>query len=302
MEKTLRVITNPWLLFRALANRGFMDWVPDKYYLKCIFRATTGKKLDLRNPQTFNEKLQWLKLYDRNPLYTIMVDKVKAKEYVAEKIGEQYIIPTLGVWENADDIDFDALPKRFVIKCNHNSGKGLYICHDKEKMNKEQVRKGLHMGLQDDYYKYGREWPYRDVPRRILAEQYLEDESGYELKDYKIFNFNGEPYFIEVDFDRFINHHRNIYSVGWKKLEFEIQYCSDPERDIPRPRHLDEMLELCRTLSLGIPFLRTDFYVVNDKLFFGELTLFHGSGMEHFFPEEWNLKLGQLINLPKNSK
>ncbi len=298
MNKPLRVFRNPWLVFKFLAGKGLMDWMPDETYLKLMYRASTGKRLHLDNPQTFGEKLQWLKLHDRNPLYTLMVDKVKAKEYVAEKIGEQYIIPTLGVWENADDVDFGSLPNRFVIKCNHNSGKGMYICKDKSKMDERQVRERLRQGLKENYYKHGREWPYRDVPRRILAEQYMEDESGYELKDYKVFNFNGRPALIEVDFDRFINHRRNIYSTEWKRLELEIQYRSDAQRDIPRPEHLDEMLELCRRLSEGIPHVRTDFYIVNGRLYFGELTFFHGSGMERFNPSEWDERLGRLIKLP----
>lgn len=284
--------------FKFMARKGMMNWMPDKPYLKLMFRAVTGKRLNLHNPKNFNEKLQWLKLYDRNPLYTVMVDKVKAKEYVASKIGDEYIIPTLGVWDNADEVDFDSLPSRFVIKCNHNSGKGMYICRDKSKMDVHKVREGLRRGLQENYYKHGREWPYRDVPRRIIAEQYMEDESGYELKDYKVFNFNGKPELIEVDFDRFINHHRNIYSADWKRLKLEIQYKSDPQRDIPRPECLDEMMELCRKISTGIPHVRTDFYIVNGRLYFGELTFFHGSGMECFNPSEWDEKLGTLIKLP----
>lgn len=298
MEKLLRVFHNPWLVFKFFANKGIFRWMPDETYLKCMFRSTVGRKLNLSNPQLFNEKLQWLKLHDRNPMYTIMADKVKAKDYVAEKIGREYIIPTLGVWDNADDVDFSSLPDRFVIKCNHNSGKGMYICRDKSKMDERKVREGLRRGLAEDYYKHGREWPYKDIPRRILAEQYMEDESGYELKDYKVFNFNGEPELIEVDFDSFINHRRNFYSTDWKRLELEIQYRSDSSREIARPEHLDEMLDLCRRLSAGIPHVRTDFYVINGRLYFGELTFFHGSGMERFSPAEWDGRLGHLIELP----
>ena len=299
MKKIFDVIRNTYIL-KSLA-KVLMDRLSDETYLRIMFRINTGKKLCLNNPQTFNEKLQWLKLYDRNPLYTIMVDKVKAKEYVAAKIGEQYIIPTLGVWERVEDIDFDALPERFVIKCNHNSGEGMFICRDKKSMNVDEVRKGLRKGLRENFYKRGREWPYRDVPRRILAEQYMEDESGYELKDYKVFNFDGKPTLIEVDFDRFKDHHRNIYSPEWKRLELEIQYRSDPKRDIPKPEHLDEMLDLCRKLTAGIPHVRTDFYVVNGRIYFGELTFYHGSGIEHFYPEDWNDRLGRLIKLPNLS-
>lgn len=163
------------LLHKACGRvlRMLSPCLSDKLYLKLLFRHRMGYQLDLDNPKTFNEKLQWLKLYNRNPLYTVMVDKVRAKEYVANKIGEQYIIPTLGVWENVDDIDFDSLPSRFVIKCNHNSGKGMYICKDKSKMDVEKVRNGLRKGLRENYYLHGREWPYKDVPRRIIAEQYM---------------------------------------------------------------------------------------------------------------------------------
>lgn len=298
MQKPLRVFSNPYLVFKFLAGKGLLNWVSDEPYLRLMYRATTGRKLNLSNPHLFNEKLQWLKLHDRNPMYTIMADKVKAKDYVAEKIGREYIIPTLGVWDNADDVDFSSLPDRFVIKCNHNSGKGMYICRDKSKMDERKVREGLRRGLAEDYYKHGREWPYKDIPRCILAEQYMEDESGYELKDYKVFNFNGEPEVIEVDFDRFINHRRNLYSTEWKRLELEIQYRSDSSRDIAHPEHLNEMLDLCRRLSAGIPHVRTDFYVINGRLYFGELTFFHGNGMERFCPAEWDERLGRLIELP----
>ena len=155
----------------------FCRWMPDKWYLKLKFRLWMGKKLDLKNPRTFSEKLQWLKLYDRRPEYTFMVDKVKVKEYVASLIGDKYIIPTLGVWESPDMIDFDSLPDRFVLKCNHNSGLGMYICKDKSKMNIEKVKEGLREGLKQNYYLGGREWPYKDVPRRILAETYLDSNA-----------------------------------------------------------------------------------------------------------------------------
>lgn len=280
------------------ALRVFSPCLSDKLYLKLLFRHQMGYQLDLNNPKTFNEKLQWLKLYNRNPLYTVMVDKVRAKEYVANKIGEQYIIPTLGVWENVDDIDFDSLPSRFVIKCNHNSGKGMYICKDKSKMDTEKVRNGLRKGLRENYYLHGREWPYKDVPRRIIAEQYMEDESGYELKDYKIFNFNGKPQFIEVDFDRFTNHRRNIYSCDWNMLDMEIQYKANPSHQIARPKCLNEMLHLSEILSANIPHVRTDFYVINEQIYFGELTFFHGSGMEFFYPQQWNEIIGNWITLP----
>ena len=297
MNKLTKLAQNPWLLFSFLAHKGFMNWVPDEVYLKLMFRAKKGRQLDLKNPQTFSEKLQWLKLYNRNPLYTVMVDKVKAKEYVASKIGEQYIIPTLGVWENTEDIDFSSLPDSFVLKCNHNSGKGMYICRDKNKMDEHKVREGLKQGLKENYYKHGREWPYKDVPRRILAEQYMVDESGTELKDYKLFCFNGEPKIIEVDYGRFVNHMRNVYDTEWNFIAMQIEYPNDPSHIIPKPEKLDEMILLARKLSEGIPHVRVDFYSIENRIYFGELTFFHGSGMETFKPDGWDERLGDWVQL-----
>ena len=273
-------------------------YLPDKQCLEIQYEMHMGKKLDLKNPVTFNEKLQWLKLYDRKPEYTIMVDKVKAKDYVAEKIGNQYIIPTLGVWDDPDDIDFDKLPNQFVLKCNHNSGIGNCICRDKSKLDIQKVKDGLRIGLKENFYRRFREWPYKNVPRKILAEKYMTDESGTELKDYKVFNFNGEPEIIEVDFDRFKEHKRNIYGKNWERIEMEIQYPSDKNREIARPEALDEMLSLARKLAEGIPYVRTDFYIIGEKLYFGELTFYHDAGFGKFRPEEWDKRLGELIILP----
>lgn len=274
--------------------------ITDKLYLKLLFFNKLGCWPDLDSPKTFNEKLQWLKLHDHNPEYTIMADKVKAKEWVADRIGWEHIIPTLGVWEKAEDIDFDTLPDKFVIKCNHNSG-SLYICNDKSKLDENLVRKELDQGLKDDFYKHGLEWPYKNIPRRILAEEFMVDESGYELKDYKIFNFNGEPVLIQVDFDRFTNHRRNFNTTNWEFVNLEIAYPSDATRKITKPACLDKMLEFARILSKGIPHLRTDFYVINDKIYFGELTFYHGAGNEKFSSIEWEKKLGDLIVLPKKN-
>lgn len=200
--------------------------------------------------------------------------------------------------EKTEDIDFNSLPEKFVIKCNHNSGTGMYICKDKSKMNQDLVRKELTKGLKEDYYAGKLEWPYKNIPRRILAEEFMVDESGFDLKDYKIFNFNGEPILIEVDFDRFSNHKRNFYSPSWELINLEIEYPSDPKRNIAKPACLDKMLEFARILSKGIPHLRTDFYVINDKIYFGELTFYHEAGAGRFSSIEWEKKLGDLIILP----
>lgn len=295
-KKYMCFLTHPRCAMLGVVARTSALW-PDKMYLKLRYRLTTGRKLDLDNPVTFNEKLQWLKLYDRRPEYTVMVDKVKAKEYVADRIGTEYIIPTLGVWDDPDEIDFDTLPDRFVLKCNHNSG-CLCICKDKSRLDIPKVKADLRKGLRKNYFLMGREWPYKDVPRKILAEKFMIDESGTELKDYKVFCFDGEPEIIEVDYGRFTEHKRNIYGKDWDFIRMEIEYPSDEGHAIARPNKLAEMLDLARRLSKGIPHVRVDFYSVGNRLYWGELTFFHGSGYEHFNPHEWDERLGRLIKLP----
>ncbi|MCM1091684.1 MAG: glycosyl transferase, partial [Muribaculum sp.] len=261
------------------------------------FRAAMGYKLDLEHPRTYNEKLQWLKLHDRNPLYPQMVDKYRAKEYVASLIGEEYIIPTLGVYNSFEEIDFEALPQQFVLKCTHDSG-SIYICRDKSQLDKERAEHILKRGLQRDPVRYAREWPYGQVPRRILAEQYMEDESHQELKDYKIFTFSGKAALIQVDYGRFCYHKRNLYSLDWQYLDASFMYPTDPEHVIPRPEKLELMIELAERLAQDLPHVRVDFYSIESRIYFGEMTLYHGAGFERLTPAEWELKLGDLLELP----
>ena len=265
--------------------------------------------MDWKNPKTFNEKLQWLKLYNRKPEYTIMADKIKAKEWVAERIGAEYIIPTLGVWDDPDDIDFEKLPNQFVLKCNHNSGLGMYICKDKNKMDVEAVKQGLHEGLKENYYLHGREWPYKNVPRKILAEKFMvneEEETGRtcdyssDLADYKFFCFNGEPYYCQVIRDRSTEETIDIYDMEWNHQPFVglnsgVKNGLSP---VPCPANLDNMKKVCRSLAKDIPFVRVDLYVINEQEYFGELTFFPMQGMGSFTPDEWNKKIGDLLRLP----
>ncbi len=290
-------IRNPFLFFLSLGHRGFFKWISDEKYLKIAYRIRIGKKLNLDHPTTFNEKLQWLKLHDHNPEYTTMVDKYTAKKWAADRIGEQYIIPTLGVWEHFDDIDFDALPNRFVLKCTHDSG-GIVIVTDKKILDLSQARKKLEHCLKNNYYWGNREWPYKNVHPRIIAEQYMADESDVELKDYKIFNFSGEPKLIQVDYDRFVEHKRNIYTTDWQYVEAAIQYPTDPMHQIEQPKALEKMLDLACTLSAGFPHVRTDFYCIDDRIYFGELTFYHGSGFETFTPESLGEEMGKWLKLP----
>lgn len=292
-----KAIHHPNLIIVNLGKRHLLNWISDEHYLRLLYWLTFKRKLDLNNPRTFNEKLQWLKLHDRQPEYIAMVDKYEAKKYVADKIGGEYIIPTLGIWNKFDDIDFDKLPDQFVLKCTHDSG-GLVIVKDKNKLNKALAKKKIERCLKRNFYWYGREWPYKNVRPRIIAEKYMTDESGFELKDYKIFNFSGEPKLIHVDYDRFIEHKRNLYTTDWKYIEGSIEFPNDSNHQIERPKQLKKMLDLAHTLSAGIPHVRTDFYCIDDKIFFGELTFFHGSGFENFTPESLGNEMGKWIKLP----
>lgn len=273
-------------------------FIPDKQYLQIMYRIRMGKKLNLDNLQTFNEKLQWLKLYDRRPEYTIMVDKYEAKKYVADRIGAEYIIPTLGVWDKFDDIDFDKLPNQFVLKCTHDSG-GLVICRDKKSLDIQAARKKIEKSLKSNFYWVGREWPYKNVKPRIIAEQYMEDNSSKDLKDYKFFGFGGQVKCFKVDFDRFVEHHANYYDPTGNILHFGEKICPPNfDANIVMPNNLKLMDELAEKLSQNMPFLRADFYDVNGKVYFGELTFYPASGFGKFTDEAWDEQLGKWIKLP----
>lgn len=302
VHKGFQFLTNKDYRFLFLAAHGRYNRMPDEEFLRRMYRAEFGKNLNLNSPQTFNEKLQWLKLYNRNPEYTMMVDKYKVREYIAKTLGEEYLIPLIGVWDDPDEIDFDALPNQFVLKCNHNSGLGMCICKDKSKLDIPKVKAELRKGLKQDYYLTGREWPYRDVPRKIIAEQYMIDKTLNELRDYKFFCFNGEVKCFKVDYDRFIEHHANYYDVNGQLLPFgEADYAPRPDKQIEMPYNLTKMMELANRLSRDCPFVRVDFYEIDQSIYFGELTFFPASGMGAFEPADWDYKLGTMIRLPKKS-
>lgn len=267
-------------------------YLPDKLYLKLWYRYVTGEKLNLNNPQTFNEKLQWLKLYDRNPLYTKLVDKYEVREYIKEKIGEEYLIPLLGVWDNVDEINFDELPSQFVLKTTHDSG-GVVICKDKENFNIEKAKKFLSKHLQNNFYYSGREWPYKNVKPRIIAEKYLD----FDIKDYKFMCFNGKMKCSFVCSERHTNGLKvTFFDKDWNKLPFERVFpCSKDILD--KPKMYDRMLIVSEILSTNIPFVRVDFYEIDNKIYFGELTFYPGNGIEWFNPKKWDYKLGDMINL-----
>jgi len=272
--------------------KGYLH-LDDKLYLKLRFKQKMCKKLNLENPKTFNEKLQWLKLYDKKDIYTKMVDKYDVKEYVSNMIGDEHIIKTLGIYDDFDEIDFDKLPGQFVIKCTHDSG-GIVIVKDKTKFDIKKARKKINRCLKHNYYYFGREWPYKNIKPRIIIEEYM----GENLNDYKIMCFNGEPYYSFVCTDRNSSQglHVTFFDDKWSKMNFERHYPSSNKK-IDKPINYDKMLELSRVLSKSIPFVRVDWYEINNKIYFGELTFFPGSGFEEFTPEEWDYKLGDLIDL-----
>ena len=272
---------------------------PDKLFLKLKFRLMMGEKLDLNNPKTFNQKLQWLKLYNRKPEYTTMVDKYAVKEYVANIIGEEHIIPTLGVWNSTDEIDWDALPNQFVLKTTHGGGGcDVIICKDKATFDKDAAKEKLNKSLKSDIYYNFREWPYKNVPKRIIAEKFMTN-NGKDLEDYKIHCFNGEPKFILVCSNRYGGGAMidDFYTPEWELMDVRRPGHPKSEKASKAPEQLKQMLELSRILSKEIPFLRTDFYIIDNKIYFGELTFFPASGMSKYQPEEWDLHFGEMLKL-----
>lgn len=287
---------DPLALIPALASRGVFNLMPDESYLKLLYFGKLRKKLNLTDPKTYNEKLQWLKLHDRKKDYTVMVDKYEAKKYIAEKVGIEHVIPTLGVWNQFDDIDFDSLPDRFVLKCTHDSG-GLVICRDKASLNLNEARKKIEKSLKRNYYLTGREWPYKEVVPRIIAEEYLEDTPGEALLDLKYFCFGGTPRIMYVSRDKSDDPRTDFFDMDFNHLNLQMR---DKNADVRpgKPTGFEKMKELAALLSENIPHLRVDFYQIDGRIYVGELTFYHCSGFAPIFPSEWDEKLGTWIELP----
>ena len=287
-----------FLKFISLGSRGYFNWMPDSLYLKIIYRIRTGKKLNLRNPVTFNEKLQWLKIHAKDTIKSVYVDKYAVRQYIADQIGEEYLIPIVGgPWVNGNDINFDKLPNQFVLKCTHDSG-GVIVCKDKSALDIPKICNTLNERLRKNFYFRCREWPYKDVLPRIYAEKYMEDSSG-ELRDYKFFCFNGKVKCMKVDFNRFVKHQANYYDTEMNLLPFGEVICPpDPTKKIQKPEGFEQMISLAEQLAKGFPFIRVDFYNINGKIYFGELTFFPASGLGNFIPDEGDAILGSWLELP----
>ena len=283
-------------------NEWIKRIIPDSIFLKLKFKKKMGYSFDLKNPQTFNEKLQWLKLYNRNPLYSTLVDKCAVKPYIAKLIGDQHIIATLGVWNSFDDIDFEKLPNQFVLKCTHDSG-SYVICKDKSKLNVAEARKKLSAALNSNYFYSGREWPYKNVPPRIIAEQYIEDRNG-ALVDYKFSCFNGYVDCVMVCLDRHLNDTKfYFFDKDWNLKRLNVRGKNAPaDFTIPKPPCMDEMFEMAAKLSKDIPFVRVDLFECDGKIYFGEMTFYPDSGFDANLLPETDKYFGQLIDLSKISQ
>lgn len=297
-NKLIKGIKHPEWLLGVILRRFFAGFMRDETFIKWEYFSGMRKFPDLKSPKTYNEKLQWLKLNDKHSEYTIMVDKYEAKEYVKKIIGEEYIIPTLGVWDNFDEIDFYKLPNQFVLKTTHDSG-GIVVCKDKTKLDLNVARKKLEKSLQHNFFYEHREYPYKDVKPRIIAEKFMVDESGTELKDYKFFCFDGIVKMLFVATDRPFDTRFDFYDMDFKHLPFK-QGHPLATKEIRKPNGFEEMKRIASTLSKGIPHVRVDLYDINGKIYFGELTFFHFSGNVPFEPKEWDYKIGEWLKLPMN--
>lgn len=307
MNKIIRgiknIISNPRKIFIYLNIFGLLNFLSDKNYQKLLYWAYFGNKLDLDNPKGFNEKLHWLMVNDRNPLYTSLVDKYEVRDFIKERIGEEYLIPLINVYRSPEEINLDKLPDNFVLKCNNNSGVGMCICKDKSKLNYDLVKEKLSKGLKSNGYSVAREWPYKNVKPLIVCEEYMQDELsrsyGVEgLLDYKFYCFNGNPKFLYVSITKEDKSMAlDYYDLDFKKVPF---YRADHEGlpfEMKKPKCFEEMKEVATKLSKDIPFVRVDLYQINEKVYFSELTFYPGAGYAIFSPKEWEKKLGDWLRL-----
>lgn len=295
LKKMIKFIKNPKLALIYIMNFKIFRIIPDKYYLKIKFRLIMNKKLNLVNPKSFNEKLQWLKLYDRKPEYRIYVDKYAVRSYIAKTIGDEYLIPLLGLYNSVEEINWDSLPNKFVLKCTHGSGSNI-ICFDKNKLDIEEAKKKLIKWMNKNWFWFGREWPYKNVKPRIVCEEFISDKNTTP-DDYKVLCFNGNAKLIEVHIDRYGSHRQDFYDMQWNKTKIS-QGSTTSNFVNEKPQQFEEMIQLSEKLAANMVHVRIDWFVVYDKLYFGEITFFDGAGFETFDNIEDDYLLGSWINLP----
>ena len=297
--KIKKIILNPRLLLCFLLCR-FGSMFPDKHYLFLMYLLRMNKLLNLKSPKTFNEKLQWLKLYDRRPEYTIYADKYAVREHIANTIGEDYLIPLLGVWDKVEDVPWNKLPNQFVLKCNHGSAMNI-ICTDKSKFDIDEAKIKLKKWLGQNHYYYGREWAYKNIKPKIICEKYMVDESGYELKDYKFFCFNGEVNSLFIATERSSDVKCDFFDPDFNHLPIKRGH-ENSTNHINKPRSFELMKSLAKSLSNTIPHVRVDFYEIDGKIYFGEMTFYPAAGYAKFKPPEYDIVFGDWINLPEKHK
>lgn len=299
IKKGLLFITSKQYRTKILAWLGMYDSLSDEEYIRKMYYCYFGREIDLDNPKTFNEKLQWLKLNDRKNEYTSIVDKYEIKRVLTEQIGEKYVVPTYGVWDSFKEIDFNLLPDRFVLKTTHDSG-GVVICRSKKSFDLKNAKKILNHSLKNNYYKHTREWPYKNVKPRIIAEMFL-DNDNEEIDDYKVHCFNGEPKITLVCSDRHSPSGltEDFYDNDWNHLNLKRPGVPNSKKSHNKPANFDEMLSISRILSKNHPFIRVDFYIVKDRLYIGELTFYPSGGFDGYEPEEYDMILGNWIDLSK---
>ena len=287
LKRFLRMVIS-----ELLASRIFSD----KASIKLKYRFLMKRKLNLKEPKTFNEKLNWIKLYYRKPIMTTMVDKYEVKKLVSNLIGEEYVIPSIAIYDKWDDIEFDKLEAPFVLKTTHSSGV-IAVVKDKETFDYETTKKKFNKSLRQNYFYSCREWPYKNVKPRIIVEKFIKDSKEDNLPVYKFFCFNGEPYLVQtIKHDKTTYETIDYFDMDWKRLDLRQNF-NNSEVPLDRPNNFEEMKELASKLSSGFPFVRVDLYSVDGKIYFSEFTFFSDAGYQRFYPDEWDLKLGEKIVL-----
>lgn len=293
-----KIINNPRIILLYFLSRFEWHWIPDEIFLKIVYWGELGKKLNLKNPTTFNEKLNWKKIYDRKTIYTTMADKYSVKKYVSDRIGERYVTPLYGVWEKFEDIDFEKLPDSFVLKTTHDSG-GVVLCKRKQNLDKQKIGTILNERLKKNYFWWRREWPYKNIVPRIIAEEYMVDSEHEYLPVYKIFCFHGTPRIIQcIQNDKTTHETIDYFDTKWNLLDLRQNF-PNSQNPLKRPEKLDEMLSIASKLSEGFDFLRVDLYLINSEIKFSEFTFYTDAGINVFSPPKWDAELGEWLILGK---
>lgn len=300
IKTAVELVKTPQKLLLPAGQNGLLKFLPDKVYLKAVFKAETGYTLDLDHPKTYNEKLQWIKLYDRKPEYIAYADKYLVRDYIAKKLGEKYLVPLIGVYKKTEDIHWDELPNRFVLKCNHASGTNI-ICKNKNELDFFAVEKQLNSWLKKNAFWGAREWCYKNIEPCIICEEFIETQDGNTPDDYKFMCFNGDPRLIQVHHDRYGDHTLDYYTPEWKKADLQRIDADISARDVEKPDKLEEMLFIARELSKDMYYARIDLYYIKEKIYFGEITLYPTGGFSTFTRYEDDLLLGSYIKLPTDN-